>query len=192
MLDNLKKYNIVLASQSPRRRSLLKELGIDFTCTTVDVEEVFPDDLSPEEVAIFLAELKAGAFNLNEDENTLLITADTIVCLNNEILGKPANYEDGAGILRKLSGRCHDVITGVCLKSSDKTTSFFAKTEVHFKELSDGEISHYLNHYKPYDKAGSYGIQEWIGFIGIDKIEGSFYNVMGLPTQMLYRELLGF
>lgn len=172
---------------------LLKEIGIDFSVTSVDVEEKFPNNLSPEEVAVYLAQLKADGFDFSAAEpNILLITADTIVSLNGIILGKPENREHAFEIIKSLSGKNHDVITGVALKTLGKSRSFYVKTEVHFKALNDVDILYYIDRYKPYDKAGAYGIQEWIGYIGIDHIEGSFYNVMGLPTQKLYEELSKF
>lgn len=192
-LDNLKKYKIILASKSPRRKQLLKNLGIDFIVVSKDVKEVYPVNMSPAETALFLSELKAEAFPESEfDNDTLVIAADTIVSLNGKIMGKPTDYNNAKEILEKLSGREHEVITGVSLKSKDKFRSFSVKTKVHFKKLSEKEIDFYVDNYKPMDKAGAYGIQEWIGYIGIDKIEGSFYNVMGLPTQKLYEELLKF
>ena len=192
-LDNLKKYKIILASKSPRRKQLLKDMGIRFKAISKNVKEVYPLDMNPAETALFLSELKAGAFPESElDNDTLVIAADTIVSLNGKIMGKPSNHDDAKKILEKLSGRDHEVITGVSLKSKDKFRSFSVKTKVHFKKLSNEEIDFYVDHYKPMDKAGAYGIQEWIGYIGIDKIEGSFYNVMGLPTQKLYEELLKF
>ena len=192
-LDNLKKYKIILASKSPRRKQLLENLGVEFIIITKNVKEVYPSNMTPAETALFLSELKAGAFPESElDNDTLIIAADTIVSLNGEIMGKPSDYDDAKEILNKLSGRDHEVITGVSLKSKTKFRSFSVKTKVHFKKLSDEEIDFYIDKYKPMDKAGAYGIQEWIGYIGIDKIEGSFYNVMGLPTQKLYEELLKF
>ncbi len=169
---------------------MLKEIGLDFDVTSVNVEETFPDDLSPEEVAVYLAELKANAFDFSAVKpSTLLITADTIVVLNRKILGKPVNREGAFRIIYSLSGKVHEVITAVTLRTQQVSKSFFVKTDVHFKSLRDEEIYFYIDQYKPYDKAGAYGIQEWIGFIGIDHIEGSFYNIMGLPTQKLYEEL---
>lgn len=192
-LNNLKKYKIILASKSPRRKQLLENLGIDFIVVSKNVKEVYPENMNPTETALFLSEIKAKAFHKSEiNDNDLIIAADTIVSLNGEIMGKPTDHDNAKEILEKLSGREHEVITGVCLKSKDKFRSFTVKTKVHFKKLSDKEIDFYVDNYKPMDKAGAYGIQEWIGYIGIDKIEGSFYNVMGLPTQKLYEELLKF
>mgnify|MGYP006282211875 CR=1 FL=1 len=193
MLNNLEKYEVVLASQSPRRRTLLKELLRDFKVTSVEVKEIFPAGLTPEEAALYLAQLKARAFDQwDKYENPLLITADTIVCFGNKILGKPENADEAKEMLGFLSGKVHEVISGVCIKTPALEKSVAAKTKVHFKELEDEEINYYVTNYKPFDKAGSYGIQEWIGYIGVDSIEGSFYNVMGLPVQKLYKELRKF
>ena len=184
---------LILASQSPRRQYLLKELGFSFEVMEPNVREVYPSGLSPSEIAVYLAELKASAVeDTGLDENSILITADTIVSLGDEILGKPANYSVAVEMLQKLSGRKHDVITAVCILSTKKKRVFHVLSSVYFKELSNREIEYYINHFKPYDKAGGYGIQEWIGYIGINKIEGSFFNVMGLPVKELYEELLEF
>lgn len=187
-----KNYNIILASQSPRRQQLLKGLDVPFTVEIREVEEVYPPDLKGADIALFLSELKASAFNGSIDDKTLVITADTIVWIDGKALTKPKDFADGVTILKNLSGKMHEVITGVTLKAKHKTKSFYALTKVYFKHLSDEEISYYLNQYQPYDKAGSYGAQEWIGYVAIDHIEGSYFNVMGLPTRMLYDELLKF
>lgn len=179
-------YNFILASKSPRRQQLLKSLDIDFLVQTREVEESYPDHLSREEVPVYLAKLKAAAFKTELKENDLLITADTVVCLGNRILGKPVDYDEAFSMLNDLSGKNHQVITGVCLTSRSKQNSFHSVSEVTFKALTKEEIDYYVLNYKPYDKAGAYGIQEWIGTIGIKHIEGSFYNVMGLPIQKLY------
>ena len=192
MLNNLKNYQLILASQSPRRHQMLKELGLDFKIQTKDVEEVYPDHLKGEEIPVYLAKLKAEAFVLNMNEKELVITADTIVCVDDIVLGKPKNRDEAVGMLQMLSGRSHQVISGVCLKSKEKEVSFSTTTHVHFKELSLEEIDYYIDNYKPFDKAGAYGIQEWIGFVGIDGIEGSYFNVVGLPIQRLYQELSKF
>lgn len=192
LLENLKSYEIILASKSPRRQQLLTDLGIKFRVQPMDIPEVFPDGLGMTEVPVYLAELKAEAFRPFLENHQLIITADTIVWLDGEVLNKPADYTDGFRMLRNLSGKKHQVATGVCLLSPEKKVSFYASTDVWFKELSDEEIHHYLEHYKPYDKAGAYGIQEWIGYIGIYHIEGSFFNVMGLPVQSLYEHLKAF
>jgi len=186
------RYNIILASKSPRRQQLLRSLGLTFSVKIKEVPEVFPEGLSKEEVPVYLAELKATPFENELSANDLLITADTVVCLNNEILGKPADYEEAFQMLRNLSNKSHEVITGVCLTSKNKKRSFYAVTSVEFKLLSGDEIDYYIQNYKPYDKAGAYGIQEWIGAIGITHIEGSFYNVMGLPIQKLYEKIQTF
>lgn len=185
-------YNILLASASPRRQNLLKEIGLNYTLIKASSdEEIIPANLYRENIAIHLAKEKAKSHN-NLNDNDLLITADTIVWLNDKVLGKPTDYSDAFQMLRLLSGKSHYVITGVCLKSKDKTISFYAETLVKFAELSDNEIRFYIETYKPFDKAGAYGIQEWIGKIGVDHIEGSFYNVVGLPVQKLYQELKKF
>lgn len=192
MLNNLKDYQLILASQSPRRHQMLKELGLDFKIQTKDVEEVYPDHLKGEEIPVYLAKLKAEAFVLDMNEKELVITADTIVCVDDMVLGKPKDRADAVKMLKMLSGRSHQVISGVCLKSKEKEATFSTTTNVHFKELSLEEIDYYIDNYKPFDKAGAYGIQEWIGFVGIDGIEGSYFNVVGLPIQRLYQELSGF
>ncbi len=185
-------YNFILASQSPRRQQLLNSLGIKFTVKIKEVKEHYPQGLKKEEVPVFLAELKSEPF-LNElSERDLLITADTVVCLGTEILGKPVNHYEARQMLQKLSGNEHQVITGVCLTSHSKKYSFYSVTNVEFKKLTLAEIEHYITAFSPFDKAGAYGIQEWIGTIGITHIEGSFYNVMGLPIQQLYEEIQKF
>ena len=185
-------YNYILASGSPRRQILLKSLGIDFKVDIKEVEESFPENMAKEKIPVFLAEMKAEPFLAELTKKDLLITADTIVWLNGKVLGKPDNEEEARRMLHSLSGRKHKVISGVCLSSCRKQKSFYAVSDVHFKILSDHEIDYYIFAYKPYDKAGAYGIQEWIGYIGITHIEGSFYNVMGLPVQKLYTEILCF
>ena len=189
LLQNLERYSIILASKSPRRQELLRDLGLKFSVQSMDIPEVFPEGLEMTEVPVYLAELKAEAFRPILKDKQLVITADTIVWLNGEVLNKPTDYADGFQMLRGLSGKKHQVITGVCLLSTEKKVSFYASTDVWFKELSDEEIQYYLENYRPYDKAGAYGIQEWIGYIGIYHIEGSFFNVMGLPVQSLYEHL---
>lgn len=188
----LPKYNYILASKSPRRQELIHDLGIDFRVEIRDVEENYPAELYREEIPVFLAELKAKPFLGSLSENDLLITADTIVWLEGEVFGKPSDREDAFRILKKLSGKEHQVISGVCLTGMEKQKSFFSISNVSFRELSDKEIYFYIDEFKPYDKAGAYGIQEWIGYIGITHIEGSFYNVMGLPVQQLYSEIISF
>lgn len=193
MLENLKNRHIILASRSPRRRDLLEQLGLKFTVMSTEADETIPLGLAPVKAAIYLAEEKAGHFSgLLEDPRNIIITADTLVVIDGQILGKPTNPKEGRHMLQSLSGRMHQVMTGICLRDSQKKRSFITSTKVWFKPLSDAEIDYYMENYKPYDKAGAYGIQEWIGFIGITKIEGSYYNVMGLPVQRLYEELLKF
>lgn len=191
-LQNLEKYEIILASKSPRRQQLLSDLGLEFSVRSMDIPEEFPENLGMTEVPVYLAELKAEAFRPLLKNNQLVITADTIVWLDGNVMNKPTDYADGFRMLRNLSGKKHQVITGVCLFTNEKKVSFYALTDVWFKELSDEEIHYYLEHYQPYDKAGAYGIQEWIGYIGIYRIEGSFFNVMGLPVQSVYEHLKSF
>ncbi|MBI9038974.1 MAG: septum formation protein Maf [Bacteroidales bacterium] len=194
-INKIDNYKIILASKSPRRQALLKELfsmneNISIEIKTKEIVENYPKNLKGEEIALFLSKQKADGFSYDEiGENTILITADTIVYLDNLVLNKPKDFDDAFETLKLLSGKKHEVITAVFLKSREKLKSFAVTTNVFFKELSDEEITFYVKHYKPYDKAGAYGIQEWIGYIGIEKIEGSFYNVMGLPVQALYEEL---
>ena len=190
--EKIKKYNIILASQSPRRQMLLKGLDIPFEIKIKDTEEIYPSNLKKEEIALHLCKLKASAFENEIDDKTLVITADTIVWINEKVLNKPKDFNDAVNILKQLSGNMHEVITGVCLKTNEKTHTFYALTKVYFKNLSDQEIEYYVLNYKPYDKAGAYGAQEWIGYVAIEKIEGSYFNVMGLPTRMLYDELMKF
>ena len=183
--------SIILASQSPRRKELLSLLDLEFKVEVKSIDEVFPKDLKTSEVAEYLAILKASAFTTIEDKQ-VIITADTVVVLDDTILGKPNNIVEASKMLRSLSNRNHEVITGVCLKSAKKVISFSSSTKVYFKNLSNAEIDYYIENYKPYDKAGSYGIQEWIGAIGITKIEGSYFNVVGLPIQELNEQLKNF
>lgn len=193
MLDNLKKYNIILASKSPRRKELLKGLDIPFTVETMDtIEEKYPNNLVGEKIPLYLAELKAEAYTNNLSDNTLLITADTIVWLEGKELGKPTDLIHAKKMLQQLSGKEHEVITGVCLLSKQKKVLFSATSKVRFASLAENEINYYLEHYSPLDKAGSYGVQEWIGYMAVEHIEGSYFNVMGLPIQRLYTELKKF
>ncbi len=185
-------YNYILASKSPRRQQLLESLGLTFSIRLKEVEEVFPEGLKKEEVPVFLSELKAQPFIAELKDNEVVITADTVVCLENKILGKPNDFDEAFSMLTSLSGKEHQVITGVCLTAKNKSTTFYSLTNVMFKELTSQEIEYYITEYKPFDKAGGYGIQEWIGTIGITHIEGSFYNVMGLPIQKLYEEIRKF
>jgi septum formation protein len=190
-LSHIKK-NIILASKSPRRQHLLKDLGVDFEIRTKEVEEVYPPELKREQVALFLSELKATAFTRELTDNDILITSDTIVCLGDRIIGKPKDRDDAFNMLSDLSGNKHEVITAVTFTSANKQHSFFVETEVYFKTLSNFEIDYYINKYQPFDKAGSYGIQEWIGYIGIEKIVGSYFNVMGFPVKEVYVALEEF
>lgn len=194
LLDQLKNYRLLLGSQSPRRRQLLEGVGFKSQLLEpLEVNEAYPTHLKAEQIAIYLAELKADAYNhYIADNKTILITADTIVWINEKVLGKPCNRNEAINMLTVLSGNEHMVYTGVCIKMKDKSKSFYSKTAVKFRHLSHEEIEYYVDHYKPYDKAGSYGVQEWIGYIGIQEIHGSYFNVMGLPIQMLYTELEKF
>jgi septum formation protein len=190
---NLKDQHIILASQSPRRQNLLKEIGIEYTILVKEgINEEFPDHLKKEEIAIYLAELKSRAYLDEINANNIVITADTIVWVNDGLLGKPADRADAIRILNLLSGNKHTVYTGVCISSSQKQLSFYAETDVYFRTLDADEIEHYIDTCQPFDKSGSYGIQEWIGYVAIEKIEGSYFNVMGLPIQKLYEELRKF
>jgi septum formation protein len=189
-LQNLSDYHIILASQSPRRRHLLKELGVSFEAISLEVDEAYPGHLQREAIALYLAEEKARAFPASAlTGKTLLITADTIVWLNEQTIGKPGNRDEAIGQLKILSGKKHEVITAVCLRTNSQMRSFYCCTDVYFNDLNEDEIVYYVDTYHPMDKAGAYGIQEWIGYIGITRIDGSFFNVMGLPLQQLYDEL---
>lgn len=187
------KYNIILASNSPRRKELLKGLGFDFEIRVLpDVSETYSEDLPVLNVAEYIATEKAAAYKNRIGEGELVITADTIVVVDDEVLGKPADENAAHTMLRKLSGRTHQVVTGVCLTSSNKQRHFSVVTDVTFKRLSEEEIDYYVTNYRPLDKAGAYGIQEWIGYIGVTSINGSYFNVMGLPVQRIYEELSVF
>lgn len=187
--DKLKKYHIILASGSPRRQQFLKDLDLDFEIRLKEVEEVYPENLQAVEITNYLATLKAKAFEGELKDHELLITSDTIVWLHNKALGKPKDYQDAYAILKSLSNTTHEVITSVCFKTHVKTETIAEVTQVTFKNLTDEAIKYYLDNYKPYDKAGAYGIQEWIGLIGISRIEGSYTNVVGLPTEKVYHYL---
>ncbi|WP_207420862.1 Maf-like protein [Desertivirga brevis] len=180
---------IILASKSPRRQELLSKTGIEFDVVLKDVDESYPEGLSPKEVAIYIAEKKAKAFDETLEENAIVLTADTIVSIDNKILGKPENEDEAMEMLSLLSGRKHDVITGVALLQNHQIFSFAETTEVYFLPLSPDEIKYYIQTYQPFDKAGAYGIQEWIGLAGIERINGSYSNVVGLPTHRVYEEL---
>jgi len=189
----LKGYRIILASQSPRRKTLLEGLDIPFDVLVRDgINEDFPVDLSKIEIPEFLARMKSENYLNLLNDKTIIITADTIVWLNNKVIGKPVDIEDAIHIIKQLSGNMHEVVTGVCLRSIDQIRLFSSISKVWFRNLSNEEIGYYVNKYRPLDKAGAYGIQEWIGYAGIERIEGSFYNVMGLPVQTLYNELFEF
>ncbi|MDG1148082.1 MAG: Maf family nucleotide pyrophosphatase [Crocinitomicaceae bacterium] len=183
------KLKIVLASKSPRRQALIKELGFDFEIRTKEVEEIYPPELPPYKVPEFLAALKAVPIAPTLNHNEILLTSDTIVLAEGNILGKPKDKQEAFEMIQTLSGKSHEVITGVQLKSVDKLISFSSITTVYFSPLTTDEISFYIDKYKPMDKAGSYGIQEWIGYIGVSKIEGCYYNVMGLPIHDVYQAL---
>ncbi|NOQ71982.1 MAG: septum formation protein Maf [Crocinitomix sp.] len=189
MLNNLDKYRIILASQSPRRHELLSGLNVEFEVRTKDVDETYPQDLKAEDVPTYLAEKKADAFHDLLDKETIIITADTIVIQNGEILEKPLSVNDAKSMISKLSGNTHTVVTGVCIQSRKKKMLFSDVTEVQFEELSADEIQYYVHRYQPFDKAGSYGVQEWIGYVGIKHLAGSYYNVMGLPVHKVYAAL---
>ena len=192
-LENLKGKRILLASKSQRRHYLLKELGIKFEVVdNIQDDESYPEELPLEEIPVFLAKKKADKYDELLDENCILITADTIVWCNNRVLNKPDSYDEAYQMLSDLSDNKHTVITGVCLRSAEKEITFFATTDVYFTKLSDNEVDYYLRKFKPFDKAGAYGIQEWIGYIGVEKINGSYFNVMGLPVQKVYKGLKKF
>ena len=188
--DKLKPYRLILASQSPRRRQLLADAGIEFELAPrFECEESFSEEMPAAEVAEYLANLKSEAYPESLGEKDILLTADTVVIACNRILGKPADRAEAIAMITMLSGCEHDVVTGVTLRTAEKVKRFSVSSKVHFRALSQEEIEYYVDTYKPFDKAGSYGIQEWIGYVGIEGIEGSFYNVMGLPVQRLYCEL---
>lgn len=190
MLDNISKYKVILASNSPRRKELLGGLGIDFTVRTLQgIDESYPADLKGEEIPKFISGQKAKAYKASMADDELIITADTIVYVDGEVLGKPVDKGDARRMFHLMSGRKHEVITGVSIVTKEKTIQFATTTNVTFAELSEEEIDFYIDNYKPFDKAGAYGIQEWIGYIGITGIEGSYFNVVGLPVQRLYTEL---
>ncbi len=191
--QHIKKYRIFLGSRSPRRKQLLEGLGLDFNVwVKKKLSEIYPDGLKPSEIAEFLALDKARPYLKELKPNDLLITADTIVCFNDSILKKPESKTDAVNSLRNLSCNNHTVITGVCLSSPERCYCFYSETLVKFACLDDDEIEYYIDTYAPFDKAGAYGIQEWIGYIGVERIEGSYFNVMGLPVQRLYAELKKF
>jgi septum formation protein len=190
--EKLKNHKIILASGSPRRQQFFKELDLDFEIRLKEIEEIYPDHLKASEITDFLALLKANAFDGELVENEILVTSDTIVWHNNKALGKPKDYEDAFQILNTLSNETHEVITSVCFKTSEKIHVFHDITKVTFSVLSEDSIHYYIKNYQPFDKAGAYGIQEWIGFIGVSKIEGSYANVMGMPTDKVFNYLLNW
>ena len=190
MLDNLKKYKIILASASPRRRELLAGLDVDFEVRALpDVDESFPADLQGGDIPLYISKKKADAYRPFMADDELVITADTIVWLDGKALGKPVDEDDARRMIRNMSGKTHSVFTGVAITTKDVQHSFVAQSDVTFAELTDEEIEYYVRKYRPMDKAGAYGVQEWIGYIGISNIVGSYFNVMGLPVQRLYKEL---
>ena len=186
---NLKQKQLVLASASPRRKWLMEELGVPFTVQPKNVEEVYPNDLKREEIPLFLSKLKASAFSEEELKGKIILTADTIVWLGDKELQKPVDLEDAKRMIRQLSGATHEVYTAITIRTSNTMVSDFDRTEVHFRELTEDEIDYYVQKYKPLDKAGAYGIQEWIGYVGIDRIDGCYFNVMGLPLRKVYAGL---
>jgi septum formation protein len=190
--EKLKEFHLILASGSPRRQQFFKDLDLDFEIRLKEIEELYPEHLKAEEITNFLAQLKANAFEGELKANDILITSDTIVWHQNQCLGKPKDYDDAFQMLQSLSNATHEVITSVCFKTVDKTETFFEVTKVTFQTLSAAEIRYYLDHYKPFDKAGSYAIQEWIGYVGISKIEGSYTNVVGMPMHAVYEKLNSF
>ena len=190
--EKLNTINIILASGSPRRQQFFKEMDLHYTIRLKEIEEIYPEHLKAAEITNFLAELKASAFENELNANDVLVTSDTIVWLNGKALGKPKDYADAFKMLQELSNTTHEVITSVCLKTIENSEVFHCVTKVTFANLSDEAIAYYLDNYKPFDKAGSYGIQDWIGLIGISNIEGSYTNVVGLPTEMLFQKLINY
>ena len=191
--DKLKNYRLILASQSPRRRQLLSDAGLEFTLADrFECDETFPQDMPAEDVAEYLSRLKSDAYPEPLAEGDILLTADTVVIADNRVLGKPSDRAEAIEMISLLSGCDHEVITGCTLRTATRQRSFSVRSKVHFRALDRGEIEYYVDCYRPFDKAGAYGIQEWIGYVGIEGIEGSFYNVMGLPVQRLYSILKEF
>ena len=189
-LENIQHYKIVLASNSPRRRELLSGLNLEYTVRVLpDIDESYPDTLKGEEIPMYISREKAEAYRNSMAEDELIITADTVVCINEKVLGKPQTQEEAKEMLRELSGKTHRVITGVCLMTRGLQRTFSAPTQVTFDGLTEDEIEFYVEKFRPLDKAGAYGVQEWIGFVGVSRLEGSYFNVMGLPVQRLYQEL---
>lgn len=193
MLDNLKKYNIVLASNSPRRKELLQRMGVNFKVRTLfGIDESYPNSLRGEDIVRYISRNKAQAYRSSMAPNELLITADTIVYVEGEVMGKPKTAEQAKEMLHKLSGKSHQVITGVTIVTADCTEDFGVTSQVKFAEITDEEINFYVDNYLPFDKAGAYGIQEWIGIVAVEEIKGSYFNVVGLPVQRLYQKLKTF
>lgn len=191
--EKLKPYRLLLASQSPRRRELMTGSGLPYLLAPIyDCEEIYPADLAAEQVPVYLSQLKSESYPTPLAEGDILLTADTVVVIDNQVLGKPHNRDQAIAMLRHLSGRRHTVVSGVTFRTAQRTHTFDAQSGVWFRPLDDEQIAYYVDTYRPYDKAGSYGIQEWIGYVAIERINGSFYNVMGLPIQKLYTELEKF
>lgn len=190
MLENLEKYKVMLASKSPRRRELLADLRVNFHCISIGgIDESYPEDMISTSVPQYLANKKADAYMQNLSDEEMIITADTLVIKGERILGKPKNHDEAFEMLKALSGEVHKVITGVCILTKNQRSSFTTETEVKFADLSEEDIRYYIDNFQPFDKAGAYGIQEWIGCVAVEWIKGSFYNVMGLPVHRLYKEL---
>ena len=193
MLDNLKKYQIVLASNSPRRKELLQRMGVNFKVRTLfGIDESYPDSLRGEDIVCYISRNKAQAYRTSMAPNELLITADTIVYVDGEVMGKPKNAEQAKEMLHKLSGKSHQVITGVTIVTAERTENFGVTSQVKFAEITDEEINYYVDNFLPFDKAGAYGIQEWIGIVAVEEIKGSYFNVVGLPEQRIYQKLKTF
>lgn len=190
ILDNLKKYKVILASNSPRRKDLLAGLGVEYEVRTMpDVDESYPSTLKGADIPLYISQEKANAYRSMLQSDELMITADTIVWLEGEVLGKPADRAEAISMLQRMSGRTHEVYTGVSITTTEWQRSFAVQTEVKFATLTNEEIVYYVDRFQPMDKAGAYGVQEWIGFIGVEHIEGNYFNIMGLPVQRLYKEL---
>ncbi len=193
MLENLNKYEIVLASNSPRRKELLQRMGVNFKVRTLfGIDESYPDSLRGEDIVCYISRNKAKAYQSSMAPNELLITADTIVYVDGEVMGKPKNAEQAKEMLHKLSGKTHQVITGVTIVTAKRTENFGVTSQVKFTNITDDEINFYVDNYLPFDKAGAYGIQEWIGIVAVEEIKGSYFNVVGLPVQRLYQKLKTF
>ena len=193
MLENLNKYEIILASNSPRRKELLQRMGVNFKVRTLfGIDESYPDSLRGEDIVCYISRNKAKAYQSSMAPNELLITADTIVYVDGEVMGKPKNAEQAKEMLHKLSGKTHQVITGVTIVTAKRTENFGVTSQVKFTNITDEEINFYVDNYLPFDKAGAYGIQEWIGIVAVEEIKGSYFNVVGLPVQRLYQKLKTF